>query len=73
MTRSDELVSILDRILDGCGDEGDVAILRQSLKASSGQNIVQLGKYNVNIGEGQDIHIGDKVYQFVASPSPVII
>ncbi|MHC5930754.1 NACHT domain-containing protein, partial [Nostoc sp.] len=63
MTRSDELVSILDRILDGCGDEGDVAILRQSLKASSGQNIVQLGKYNVNIGEGQDIHIGDKVYQ----------
>lgn len=58
-----ELVSILDRILDGCGDEGDVAILRQSLKASSGQNVVQLGKYNVNIGEGQDIHIGDKVYQ----------
>ncbi|AVH63763.1 NACHT domain-containing protein [Nostoc sp. 'Peltigera membranacea cyanobiont' N6] len=63
MTRSDELVSILDRILDGCGDEGDVAILRQSLKASGGQNVVQLGKYNVNIGEGKDIHIGDKVYQ----------
>ncbi|MDZ8264450.1 hypothetical protein [Nostoc sp. ChiQUE01b] len=63
MTRSDELVSILDRILDGCGDEGDVAILRQSLKASSGQNVVQLGKYNVSIGEGKDIHIGDKVYQ----------
>lgn len=63
MTRPDELVSILDRILDGCGDERDVAILRQSLKASSGQNVVQLGKYNVNIGEGKDIHIGDKVYQ----------
>ncbi|QFS49768.1 NACHT domain-containing protein [Nostoc sphaeroides] len=63
MTRYDELVSILDRILDGCRDEGDVAILRQSLKASSGQNVVQLGKYNVNLGEGQDIHIGDKVYQ----------
>lgn len=63
MTRSDELVSILDRILDGCRDEGDVAILRQSLKESSGQNVVQLGKYNINIGEGQDIHIGDKVYQ----------
>ncbi|MBD2607398.1 NACHT domain-containing protein [Scytonema hofmannii FACHB-248] len=63
MTRPDELVSILDRILDGCGDEGDVAILRQFLKESSGQNVVQLGKYNINIGEGQDIHIGDKVYQ----------
>ncbi|WP_191761050.1 hypothetical protein [Komarekiella delphini-convector] len=49
MTRPDELVSILDRILDGCGDEGDVGILRQFLKESSGQNVVQLGKYNINI------------------------
>jgi len=63
MTRPDELVSILDRILNGCQDEGDVAILCQSLKASGGQNVVQLGKYNVNIGEGKDIHVGDKVYQ----------
>ncbi|RCJ41129.1 hypothetical protein A6770_36170 [Nostoc minutum NIES-26] len=63
MTRSDELVSILDRILNGSRDEGDVAILRQSLKAIGGQNVVQLGKYNVSIGEGKDIHIGDKVYQ----------
>ncbi|MEH2144529.1 NACHT domain-containing protein [Nostoc sp.] len=37
--------------------------MRQFLKESSGQNVVQLGKYNINIGEGQDIHIGDKVYQ----------
>ncbi|WP_289787756.1 hypothetical protein [Chlorogloeopsis sp. ULAP01] len=39
------------------------AILRQYLTASGGQNVVQLGKYNVNLGEGKDIHIGDKVYQ----------
>jgi HEAT repeat protein/energy-coupling factor transporter ATP-binding protein EcfA2 len=63
MTHPDELVSILDHILNGSADEGDIAILRQSLTASAGKNVVQLGKYNVNIGEGKDIHIGDKVYQ----------
>jgi len=63
MTDPDELIAILDCILNGCRDEGDIAILRQSLKASSGKNIVKLGKYKVNIGEGKDIHIGDKVYQ----------
>lgn len=63
MTHPDELVSILDRILNGYRDEEDVTILRQSLKTSSGQNVVQLGKYNVNIGEGKDIQIGDTLYQ----------
>ncbi|GAB1541618.1 hypothetical protein NUACC21_42890 [Scytonema sp. NUACC21] len=63
MTDPSELLTILERILNGCRDEGDIAILRQSLKASSSQNIVQLGKYNVNIGEGKDIHIGDKIYK----------
>jgi hypothetical protein len=24
---------------------------------------IQLGKYNVNIGEGKEIHIGDRIYQ----------
>ncbi|MBD2415551.1 hypothetical protein FACHB389_05580 [Nostoc calcicola FACHB-389] len=63
MTDSLELLTILDRILNGSQDEKDVAILRQYLKASGSQNVVQLGKYNVNIGEGKDIHIGGKVYQ----------
>jgi Effector-associated domain 10 len=43
--------------------EGDINQLRQSLTASNGKDVVQLGKYNVNIGDGKDIHIGDKVYQ----------
>ncbi|MDF5730648.1 MAG: HEAT repeat domain-containing protein, partial [Rhizonema sp. PD38] len=63
MTHPNELLTILERILNGCPDEGDIAILRQSLKANGGQNVVQLGKYNVNIGEGKDIQIGDKIYQ----------
>ena len=33
------------------------------LQPVCGQNVVQLGKYNVNIGDAKDIHIGDKVYQ----------
>ena len=36
------------------------ALLRDNL-----ENVVQLGKYNVNIGEGREIHIGDRLYRDV--------
>ncbi|MEC4813602.1 MAG: hypothetical protein SAK29_10090 [Scytonema sp. PMC 1069.18] len=45
MTHPSELLTILERILNDCRDEGDIAILRQSLKASSGQNVMQLCHY----------------------------
>lgn len=63
MIDSSELLIILEHILNGSADEDEINLLRQSLTASSGQNVVQLGKYNVNIGDAKDIHIGDKVYQ----------
>lgn len=63
MTARDELSAILDRIANGEEAEGDMQALRQLLRAGDRQNIVQLGKYNVNIGEGKDIQIGDRIYQ----------
>lgn len=63
MIDSSELLIIFERILNGSADEDDINLLRQSLTASNGTNVVQLGKYNVNIGDGKNIHIGDKVYQ----------
>ncbi|MBD2345664.1 beta-propeller domain-containing protein [Anabaena subtropica] len=64
MTSPNDPLAIIDSILAGNFTTADLASLRQSLTPSSSQNVVQLGKYNVNIGQGQgDIHIGDKIYQ----------
>ena len=64
MADSWNLLTIFDRILNGSADEDEINLLRQSLTATSTKNVVQLGKYNVNIGDAKDIHIGDKkVYQ----------
>lgn len=60
MTAPDELIKILERILDGSRDESDIALLRQSLQTDA-QNQVQLAKNIVNIAEGRDIHIGDRI------------
>jgi hypothetical protein len=60
---SDELIVILDRIVNGQFTDTDLATLRQFLESGDRQLMLQLGKYHVNIGEGKDIHIGNKVYQ----------
>jgi formylglycine-generating enzyme required for sulfatase activity len=56
-------LTILDRIATGSYTEADLEELRQILTPNRDRNVVQLGKYNVNIGQGQgDIHIGDRTY-----------
>ncbi|WP_254447079.1 hypothetical protein [Dolichospermum sp. UHCC 0259] len=62
MTEPSNLNEIIQRILNGNQTDADVESLRQWLNKSSIQNL-QVGKYNVNIGQGQDIHIGDRTYQ----------
>jgi hypothetical protein len=59
----DILQPILDRIAAGTHTDADLADLRRALLVGAQGNIVQVGKYNIHIGEGQDICIGDTVYQ----------
>ncbi|MBE9213997.1 CHAT domain-containing protein [Plectonema cf. radiosum LEGE 06105] len=56
------LNNIIQRILNGTQTDDDLEALRQWLNSGAFQNL-QVGKYNVNIGQGQNIHIGDKTYQ----------
>jgi hypothetical protein len=53
---------VIQRILNGTQTDDDVETLRQWLNSGGIQNL-QVGKYNVNIGQGQNVHIGDKTYQ----------
>jgi len=62
MTNPDELSSIINRIVRGKHTDADIATLRQVLGASDRQIATQLGKYNVNIAQGQGIQIGDRTY-----------
>ncbi len=58
---SDELNTIIERIASGTQTATDVEALRVAL-SDRNQDLRQLGKYNVNFGQGQDIHIGDRTY-----------
>ncbi|MEA5549483.1 CHAT domain-containing protein [Anabaena cylindrica UHCC 0172] len=62
MTDTSNLNDIIQRILKGNQSDANVEALRQWLNKSGIQNL-QVGKYNVNIGQGQDIHFGDRTYQ----------
>lgn len=57
---SDELSTIIERISSGMQTATDVEALRVALSDRS-QDVRQRGKYNVNIGQGQDIYIGDRL------------
>ncbi|MEQ9237969.1 NACHT domain-containing protein [Coleofasciculus sp. E2-BRE-01] len=61
MMSSDELNTIIERIASGTQTATDVEALRVAL-SDRNQDLRQLGKYNVNIAQGQDIHIGDRTY-----------
>jgi HEAT repeat protein/energy-coupling factor transporter ATP-binding protein EcfA2 len=61
MTTPDELLPLVDRILKLVGEDG--AALERWSQTADGQKViqyvVQIGKYNTNVGEGKDISIGD--------------
>jgi hypothetical protein len=59
MTHSEHLKQILHQVENGQQTDEDITFLRQLLLAGDRQVALQLGKYNVNIGQGRDIHIGD--------------
>jgi len=69
VTYSDELDNTLERLVKCKQTEADIVNLCQVLRdivsgvASDQQQVViQLGKYNVNIGEGKELQIGDRIY-----------
>jgi HEAT repeat protein/phage terminase Nu1 subunit (DNA packaging protein) len=61
MPAPDDLLAILNHIVNRQHTDADLEVLRQALTGNSAQNVVQLGKYTVNIGQGQDIRIGDQI------------
>ena len=63
METSEDISSIINRIASGEFTDVDIVVLREMLDSADNQVASQLGKYNVNIGEGKDIHIGDRIYQ----------
>ena len=62
MAHTDQLKQILHRVENGQQTDEDITFLRQLLSTGDRQISTQLGKYNVNIGEGKEIHIGDRIY-----------
>ena len=62
MSLPDKLKPIFDRIAQHQQTNADMEMLRQHL-STGGQLVSQQGKYAVNLGQGQDIHIGDRIYQ----------
>ena len=59
---TDDLQAIIDRIANKQYTEEDITLL-QRLVTDNPQIASQLGKNIVNIGEGKEIHIGDRIYQ----------
>ena len=58
-----QLEAILNRIKARDHSVEDLAMLRQLLGSQNHSLIQQLdGKYNIHIGQGQNIHIGDRTY-----------
>ena len=63
MNVSADPLAILDRLKTGSLTAADIELIQQLLMPGATPDVVQLGKYNVNIAEGKDIHIGDRIYQ----------
>ncbi|NJN88846.1 MAG: NACHT domain-containing protein, partial [Leptolyngbyaceae cyanobacterium SL_7_1] len=63
MAIPDDLSGLLDRITQGEVTQDDRQALQHLLHQEQGQNGVQLGKYSVQLEQGEAIHIGDRIYQ----------
>lgn len=62
MASAEDLHQILDRIAASSYTDTDIAEFGRALRFT-GQNRLQLGKYHVHVTEGNDIQIGDRIYQ----------
>ncbi|MEB3218392.1 MAG: hypothetical protein VKN72_19465 [Nostocales cyanobacterium 94392] len=62
MTNYEDISSVINRVATGEFTDADLAALQGILSSGNNQIELQLGKYNVNITEGKEIHIGDRIY-----------
>ncbi|MEB3281252.1 MAG: hypothetical protein VKK42_20240 [Lyngbya sp.] len=62
MNNIDKINTILGRLESDNWNDSDLELLRQLLQDSDRNILEQLGKYNVSIREGKEIHIGDRTY-----------
>lgn len=63
----ERLLAVVERIVSGNHSEVDIELLRQALADDCEQSLLQLGKYNVNIGQGgEGVHIGDQNHVIVS-------
>ncbi len=53
---------ILNCIKSGEWSDSDIEFLRQLLQSNTLETLQKIGKYNVHIEEGKEIHIGDRIY-----------
>jgi Effector-associated domain 10/NACHT domain len=58
----EKLKQIANRLEQREQTDDDITVLCEWLRASNHQLSLQVGKYNVYIGEGQNIHIGEHTY-----------
>ena len=64
---TNSLVAILDRVEAGRASAEDRVRLRNALLVNGEGNVVQLGKHNVRMDHGENIQIGDRIYQGVSA------
>ncbi len=65
-----EINDVLDRIVKGEHTPQDISTLRQkilSMRVNGDNNIIKIGDVCINIGQGRDIHIGDRIYQGISA------
>jgi predicted NACHT family NTPase len=62
MSSYEHLSAIFDRIANGEETAEDIQTMRSLLRSRDDRNVVQVGNNIVNIAEGQDIQIGDRIY-----------
>ena len=60
---AENLDSILDKFAQNQYTEADIKTLHQAINSGDQQTKTQLAKYIVNIGEGKELQIGDRIYQ----------
>lgn len=62
MSDINDVDSLIKQLIAGTLKTADIEALQVALSQNR-QITLQIGKYNITIGEGQDIHIGDRIYQ----------